>query len=980
MKTYFSTVPNMWVKSVIMALSVVVSLGFASARTLSPDEALARATNTGSGSRIVGTGGASHQYVRSVKSAKGTPEVYLYQSSKQGYLVLSAEESAVPVLGYSHEGNLTEGEMPEQMQWWLQQMADEIQYATEHNLPMSAPASVGDAIEPLIKSKWGQDWPYNLYTPVVNGVQSPTGCVATAMAQIMYYHKWPINPTGSGYCSTTDRQSFEMGFDGIVFEWDKMKDEYNRSCSDEDSMAAVSTLMKCAGYGAKMKYGSYASGAGTLNAQKSLINNFGYSQDITGIGRYDVTLDDWNNILYNQLSSKLPVLYEGDDGASSRHVFICDGYDGNGYFHFNWGWDGICDGYFITTSLTPIESGTGGNNNGYNGNQAAIINIYPDNSGLECVFSYLSVTNYQWNNNRIYFTFEKIPSDTDYEVGLSLNEPFDKQKEYISIGTFNGKGEVTVSLENLTQILDASKTYDVEMVWKPTIESSWERVVSAEHIGEYSSLSGGILFRLQFNIENNKWEYSFLTPVIGIELNQSVIMLNKGETENLQATATPDYMTDKSIAWTSSDTSVATVDADGKVTAAGAGECDIAATTHNGLTASCHVKVIVNPTGITLDAEKKEILLGQTFSLSATLAPADVTEKAITWTTSDTSVSSVDAEGKATAVGVGEADITATTTNGITATCHVKVLPILVSSITLSSKEIIGEVGNKEQISASVLPENATTKTLTWASTDTSVATVDADGNVAFVKAGTATITATATDGSGASATCAVTVKQPATGIEISETSVTIQKGEAKSLTASVGPDDASDKSIAWTSSDTSVASVDAEGTVTAIDYGETIITATTSNGLIATCNVSVVPILVESIEITPNVIEVETGKNFILEYTVYPEDADNKELAWESSDETVASVTSEGVVIIKGEGYAVITASATDGSGVYATCEVTGVSGVDEILAEGREWNIYTEQGILLRKKANREDVEMLQQGIYIITDGVKTYKIKRK
>lgn len=272
MKTYFSTTPNMWKKSVIMAMSAAMSVGFASARTLSPDEALARVANTGNGSRIVGTGGASHQYVLSVESSKGTPEVYLYQSPKQGYLVLSAEESAVPVLGYSPEGNLTEGEMPVQMQWWLQQMADEIQYATEHNLPMSAPSSVGEAIEPLLTCKWGQSIYYNLYTPVVGGKQSPTGCVATAMAQVMYYHKWPENPTGMGFATDEYGNEYSMSFDGITFEWDKMTDTYNENSSME-SQEAVSRLMQCAGYAAYMEYGRMMSGTSIDEAQYGMDRN-----------------------------------------------------------------------------------------------------------------------------------------------------------------------------------------------------------------------------------------------------------------------------------------------------------------------------------------------------------------------------------------------------------------------------------------------------------------------------------------------------------------------------------------------------------------------------------------------------------------------------------------------------------------------------------------------------------------------------------
>lgn len=1105
MKTYFSTVPNMWMKSVVMALSVVMSAGFASARTLSPDEALARVSNTPHGSRMAGNGVASHQYVRSVESAKGAPQVYLYQSPKQGYLVLSAEESAVPVLGYSPEGNLTDGEMPEQMQWWLQQMADEIQYATEHNLPMSAPSSVGEAIEPLLTCKWGQHPYYNLYTPVVGGKQSPTGCVATAMSQVMYYHKWPENPTGMGFAHDEYGNEYSMSFDGITFEWDKMTDTYDDNSSVE-SQEAVSRLMQCAGYAAYMEYGRMQSGADEGRAQYGLKHSLGYSGNVLSIYRDGLFNHEWMDIIYDELKQQIPVIYSGDCGNSNglRHAFVCDGYDGNGYFHFNWGWQGSHDGYFVLYNMIPtgIEQEGSIEGSSYSYNHLAILNVYPHGNSNYRNVEFVEAGGIR-NEGRYspLLKFKYIPIfniSKNIETGAYIqSEDIKEEPIIISFGTYNSDEEIVNELDIKSLNLDKTKQYSLRQVWRNIEDNKWHNVV--EEIGglfseEYAGSLGGYLYfdneqrnewmfsgsaeitdlneyninsvtfnkdgnvytnlsnYLNINVTNNKDEHilsevnlefvndnneryvptrtnielnpyetgnkniktlkfesippgkyhveirttswnrilwqdptRYFTvmegvPVESIEIVGSGVLTGKiGEQIQLEAKVYPENATFKDIEWWSETEDIATVDTNGLVTLKSPGRAVIRATPSYNTDWRIGWWIDVEEPSIpaiSITLDKTDIVLhkGESVTLTATIKPSDATETGITWHISDTSVAMID-NGTITAMRAGECEVTAETSSGLTANCHVRVI-VEPTAISLTTDNVELAPGQTHCISAILYPLDVTEMAVTWASTDNNVTTVE-NGIITAKAAGECSITATTVNG--LTATCKVKVIQLPTEITLDSNNIELHRGETATLTAVVNPENAADKTVLWSSSDISVAVVDAEGKVTAMDYGEATITATTVNGLTASCEVKVLPILVEMIEITPGVIEAEQGKKLRLTYSVYPENADNKELAWESSDETVATVTSEGGVIIKGTGYAVITASATDGSGIYATCEVTGVSGVDEIFSEGKDWSIYSEQGILLRKNAKREDVEMLNQGIYIITDGDKTYKIKR-
>ena len=227
-------------------------------------------------------------------------------------------------------------------------------------------------------------------------------------------------------------------------------------------------------------------------------------------------------------------------------------------------------------------------------------------------------------------------------------------------------------------------------------------------------------------------------------------------------------------------------------------------------------------------------------ALSATVLPEDATTKWVSWSSSNTSVATVDRNGKVTACGVGKCTVTATTVNGLTANCQVKVTEVKPASITLDPTSLTLATNTSGQLRATVLPENAIDKSVTWSSTDKSVATVDQSGNVKAVAVGQCTIKAKTVNG--LTATCLVTVTYPhPSSVALSAASLTIDEGGTASLTATVSPANAADRSVSWSSSNTAVATVDAGGKVKGLHDGTAVITVRTNDGgLTATCTVTV--------------------------------------------------------------------------------------------------------------------------------------------
>ena len=334
----------------------------------------------------------------------------------------------------------------------------------------------------------------------------------------------------------------------------------------------------------------------------------------------------------------------------------------------------------------------------------------------------------------------------------------------------------------------------------------------------------------------------------------------------------------------------------------------------------------VNATAITLSQNSASLHVGETVTLTATVTPDNTTNKAVTWKSSNTSVATVE-NGKITAVALGEATITATTADGtnLSASCKVTVEPTKVTSITLSQNTASLHVGETVTLTATVKPDDATDKTVTWKSSNEAVATVD-NGKVTAVALGEATITATTADGTNLTATCAITVNPiKAASITLSQTTAELFPGDKITLTATVLPENATDKRVTWMSSNSSIATVSEEGIVTAVAVGETTITAKTADGtnLTATCAVKVNPIKVSSITLSQTTATLYPTDQLQLTATVLPDNATNKGIEWESSNTAVATV-SEGIVVAVAPGEAVITVRTTDGSNLSATCAVT--------------------------------------------------------
>ncbi len=435
-----------------------------------------------------------------------------------------------------------------------------------------------------------------------------------------------------------------------------------------------------------------------------------------------------------------------------------------------------------------------------------------------------------------------------------------------------------------------------------------------------------------------------------IILSKIETVLEKGKTETITATVKPDNTTDKTVTWTSGNEKIVTV-TDGVITAVGAGTAKIVASCGD-VTAECLVTVEVPITGIVLD--KTELALENkitgdntiyaTAVIKATIQPEDATgDKEITWTSSDEQVVTVK-DGNVTAVSDGTAIITATTSNGKTKTCNVTVTSteikdlIAAEEITLDKTEGELEEGQTLQLTATITPEEATIKECNWSSSDETIATVNANGLVTAKKAGTATITVTTKDGSELSKKCEITVtpaKIAVTGITLDKISTQVQEGKLVQLVATVTPDNATVKDCEWTSSDETIATVDANGLVTTKKAGKVTITVTTKDGseLSAKCEITVISSKVEVTGITldKTSAEAEEGKTVQLVATVTPDNATVKDCEWTSSDETVATVDVNGLVTAKQAGTAVITVTSKDNSEISAECTITVTSAAPE-------------------------------------------------
>ena len=359
----------------------------AGARTLSPAEALARAAK--SPQTVVGGTSRALSVLEPVMTVgeNQSPAVYVFTPNESGYLIVSADDVAAPVLGYSDTGSFDPENMSPSMRWWLEQYSAQIQAAAAENAG-SYQATLREnraAIAPLLQTKWDQGSPYNKYCPVYkSGSQTYptyTGCVATAMAQVMKYHNWPDKAAaGAVFSYDWEGQTLAASFSNYAFDWSNMLPDYSAApTATTVQQDAVAKLMQACGYSIEMNYGPSASGASSAAVGGALAKYFKYDSGLRNELRQCYTLADWETLIYNSLQADGPVLYSGSNNEGG-HCFVCDGYQGDGYFHINWGWSGMSDGYFLLNALDPDQQGAGGSTSGYNGGQEILIGIRPATS------------------------------------------------------------------------------------------------------------------------------------------------------------------------------------------------------------------------------------------------------------------------------------------------------------------------------------------------------------------------------------------------------------------------------------------------------------------------------------------------------------------------------------------------------------------------------------------------------------------------
>ena len=422
--------------------------------------------------------------------------------------------------------------------------------------------------------------------------------------------------------------------------------------------------------------------------------------------------------------------------------------------------------------------------------------------------------------------------------------------------------------------------------------------------------------------------------VIGVSLDKTSITITVGSTETIKATIEPEDADNQNITWTSDNPEVATVNEKGKVTGVKAGKAVITVITEDGeKTATCKVTVKdkeINVTEVKLNKTQTSILVGASETLVATVLPENATNQKVSWKSSNEAVATVDANGKVTGVKAGEATITVTTEDGgMTATCKVygSTATVAVTGVMLNKTETTILEGSSETLVATVLPENATNRNVSWKSSDEAVATVDANGKVTGVKAGEAVITVTTEDGKKTN-TCKVTVKSNTVnvkGVVLNKTSISIPIGEDETLAAKVLPENATNQNVTWSCKNPEIASVDANGKVTGIKAGMTIVTVTTEDGgKTADCavNVSERHISVMGVELNKTEFIFQVGDSETLVASIKPENASNKKVTWVSDKPEIATVDANGKVTGVKAGVATITVTTDDG-GKTATCKV---------------------------------------------------------
>ena len=359
-----------------------------------------------------------------ISAEAGFTNVYVFTTEKS-FVLLAADDRVQPILGYSLNGHFDVENMPDNKRAWIQEYSDAIQHVVDKRMSATSEvtqqwrdlaeghlnrSAMAVVVSPLLQTTWDQDDPYNYLCPASGNVRAVTGCVATAMAQVMKYWNYPTRGIGTHTYTHANFGEQSANFQNTTYNWSNMLNSYSSGYSSAQRNA-VATLMYHCGVSVDMDYGTESSGASTGAVADALKSYFGYSKDVHHYSRSRYSDSDWIAMLKADLDQSRPIQYHGS-GSGGGHSFVCDGYNSSNYFHFNWGWSGYCDEYYTVNNLNPGPGGIGSGSFGvYNDSQGAVMGIHPSSNT-----STPPSLNHSISGTAVNLSWTSVSGATDYYI------------------------------------------------------------------------------------------------------------------------------------------------------------------------------------------------------------------------------------------------------------------------------------------------------------------------------------------------------------------------------------------------------------------------------------------------------------------------------------------------------------------------------------------------------------------------------------
>ena len=431
-------------------------------------------------------------------TASGEKAAYYVFNGNTGYVIVAGDDRAPAILGYSERCSFDAQQVPEALQHLLDGYAAQIEDLASG--AKSAPVyRAGSSISPLVTAEWSQNAPYNSLLPVMsNGERAVVGCVGTALAQVMYYWQCPARPTKVIPAYTSSTYGITMPELPVVdFGWNVMQDTYLSNDLTSDGAVAAATLSLYCDQALQMDFLLGVSSGRSFRIPELISTYFGYKSSAHIESRENYSTEGWNDLLYAELAAGRPVIYSGDK-RTGGHAFICDGYDGNGMFHINWGWNGASNGYFLLDILDPDLQGTASSNSyePYVFTQSAIVGIEPGNGGgavkevtAANFFLEGSTTIRKANNGQFSVTI----SDRFYNY-TSQSFPV-----YLGWGLFDG--------DSIVEEIETGFAGDMEPGYYMYVESEELKFGSSIRLGTYT-------IKPVYSLDGENW-----TPCVGSDRN-----------------------------------------------------------------------------------------------------------------------------------------------------------------------------------------------------------------------------------------------------------------------------------------------------------------------------------------------------------------------------------------------------------------------------------------------------------------------------